>query len=104
MIVLADRPGGSQQDAGTRVVYHTGHDASQTAPEDAVVARSQVPGAAGEVRLVSIEELLAHPDPAWHPLPHNPRFLGVHRLAIAEHTVKSPAHLGRRPSLERSSP
>jgi uncharacterized protein len=67
MIVLGPRPGASLDDHGTRVVYHTG--TSET----------------GEVRLVALEHLLEHPDASWHPRAHNPRFLGVHRLALLVH-------------------
>jgi uncharacterized protein YfaT (DUF1175 family) len=42
------------------------------------------------VRLVSLDELLAHPDPSWHPVPHNPRFLGVHRFELVVHEPRMP--------------
>ena len=48
------------------VVYHTG-----LSPE-----------AGGEVRLLSLNTLAKHPDPSWHPLPHNPHFLGFFRWKI----------------------
>lgn len=69
MIVLGDRVGASHTDPGRRVVYHTG-----AGPEDG-----------GEVRLVGLETLAAHPDPDWHPAPDNPRFLGVFALDLLEH-------------------
>jgi uncharacterized protein YfaT (DUF1175 family) len=49
-----------------RVVYHTG-----LRPHDG-----------GEVRLLSLAALAKHPDPSWHPLPHNPHFLGFFRWKI----------------------
>ena len=33
----------------------------------------------GEIRRVSIEDLLHHPDARWHPVPGNTNFLGVYR-------------------------
>lgn len=51
---------------GGRVVYHTG-------------AR---PGEGGEVRLLTLATLMRHPDPAFHPTPGNPSFLGVYRWQI----------------------
>ncbi|GAA5534197.1 DUF1175 family protein [Deinococcus aluminii] len=51
---------------GGRVVYHTG-----ARPEDG-----------GQVRLVTLATLMRHPDPAFHPTPNNPNFLGVYRWQI----------------------
>jgi hypothetical protein len=68
MILLGARAAATLHDPAARAVYHTGE----------------------EVRLVSLEELLAHPDPSWHPLPHNPRFLGVHRLELLVHEPRAP--------------
>jgi uncharacterized protein YfaT (DUF1175 family) len=68
MILLGRHPGATLHEPARRAVYHTGT----------------------EVRLVSLDELLAHPDPSWHPLPHNPRFLGVHRLELLVHEPRSP--------------
>jgi uncharacterized protein len=48
------------------VVYHTG----------------PIGKAKGEVRRVSIEDLLHHPDARWRPLPENSNFLGVYRWNI----------------------
>lgn len=50
------------------VVYHTG-------PQD---------GAPGEVRKVSLRDLERHPSARWRPVPANPAFVGVFRLAILE--------------------
>jgi uncharacterized protein YfaT (DUF1175 family) len=48
------------------VVYHTG----------------PIGKVKGEVRRVSIEDLLHHPDVRWRPLPENSNFLGVYRWNI----------------------
>jgi uncharacterized protein YfaT (DUF1175 family) len=48
------------------VVYHTG----------------PVRHAKGEVRRVSIEDLVQHPDVRWRPVPENSNFLGVYRWNI----------------------
>ncbi len=48
------------------VVYHTG----------------PIRDARGEVRRVSTEDLLHHPDVRWRPLPENSNFLGVYRWNI----------------------
>lgn len=36
----------------------------------------------GEVRRLTIEELMRHPDPRWRPVQGNANFLGVHRWKI----------------------
>jgi uncharacterized protein YfaT (DUF1175 family) len=48
------------------VVYHTGPDR----------------GAPGEIRRVTLAELLDHPDARWRPISSNPNFLGVYRWNI----------------------
>jgi uncharacterized protein len=48
------------------VVYHTG----------------PVEKTAGEIRRVTLKELLEHPSPRWRPLPGNGNFLGVYRWNI----------------------
>jgi uncharacterized protein len=48
------------------LVYHTGPSGRE----------------AGEVRRVTIAELLQHPQVCWRPLPQNPAFLGVYRWNI----------------------
>ena len=45
------------------VVYHTGP-----------ISRD-----AGEIRRLTLTELLKHPEPRWRPLAGNPHFLGVYR-------------------------
>lgn len=52
------------------VVYNTGEDH----------------GRAGEMRRVTLAELLDHPQPQWRPLPGNPNFLGVYRWNILRGT------------------
>lgn len=71
MIVLGARSGADHQAPGQRVVYHTGGNAND----------------GGEIRLVDLRTLAAHPDPDWHPRADNPRFLGVHRLNLIEHSL-----------------
>ena len=60
--------GPSQIEPGTQdfVVYHTGP----------LGARR------GEIRRVTVEDLLHHPEPRWRPVPGNPAFLGVYRWNI----------------------
>ena len=53
-------------DEASWVVYHTG----------------PIRDARGEVRRVSTEDLLHHPDVRWRPLPENSNFLGVYRWNI----------------------
>jgi len=48
------------------VVYHTG----------------PMNGGKGEIRRLSLAELLHHPDARWHPITSNPNFLGVYRWNI----------------------
>jgi uncharacterized protein YfaT (DUF1175 family) len=48
------------------VVYHTG----------------EIHGQAGELRRMTLTELLDHPQPQWRPVSSNPNFLGVYRWNI----------------------
>ena len=64
MIALGPSAGADHRTVATRVVYHTGTTADGP----------------GRVRLVTIGALARHPEPEWRPEPHNPKFLGVHRL------------------------
>ena len=48
------------------IVYHTGPDGES----------------AGEVRKVRAHDLERHPTPSWRPVPENPVFVGVFRLAF----------------------
>ncbi|UCH24671.1 MAG: DUF1175 family protein [Trueperaceae bacterium] len=50
------------------VVYHTG----------------LTPEQGGEVRLLSLETLVKHPDASWHPVAENPNFLGFYRWKILD--------------------
>jgi uncharacterized protein YfaT (DUF1175 family) len=56
----------SPADSGDVVVYHTG----------------PIGNAPGEMRRVSVAELLQHPSPRWRPVPGNSNFLGVFRWNI----------------------
>ena len=51
---------------GRRVIYHTGPEGDDP----------------GELRRLSLEELLRFPQPEWRPLASNPAFLGVYRWNI----------------------
>lgn len=53
---------------GGMVVYHTG-----ASPQEG-----------GEVRLLSLQTLMKHPDPAFHPVLNNQNFLGVYRWKILQ--------------------
>ena len=55
-----------EKSATRYVVYHTGPDDSGP----------------GEIRRLSLPELLHFPEPEWRPLPSNPAFLGVFRWNI----------------------
>lgn len=69
------------------VVYHTGPDASGPSPARAgrhSVGRHEANP--GQIRLVSIADLLDHPQPQWRPTPANPNFLGVYRWNILRGT------------------
>jgi uncharacterized protein YfaT (DUF1175 family) len=44
-------------------------------------------GIAGELRRVTLAELLDHPQPQWRPIPSNPNFLGVYRWNILRGTL-----------------
>jgi len=56
----------SPADSGDVVVYHTG----------------PIGSAPGEMRRLSVAELLQHPSPRWRPVPGNSNFLGVFRWNI----------------------
>lgn len=53
-----------------QVIYHTGPDH----------------GRPGELRRVTLADLLGHPEPQWRPVPSNPNFLGVYRWDILRGT------------------
>jgi uncharacterized protein YfaT (DUF1175 family) len=61
-------PSQIQPDGKRYVLYHTGPDIDD--------------GGAGEIKRLTIEELLAFPQPEWRPRPSNPSFLGVARWNI----------------------
>jgi uncharacterized protein YfaT (DUF1175 family) len=66
MVITSNDPGASMGAAATLVVYHTGP-----------VGRTP-----GEVRKMTIDDLLHHPDARWRPEPTNPNFMGVYRWNI----------------------
>lgn len=53
-------------DRASFLLYHTGPDGSNP----------------GEIRRVTLDELMRHPDPQWHAIEGNPNFLGVYRWNI----------------------
>ncbi len=57
---------GERAEAGDWIVYHTGPIAKQP----------------GEMRRVTLKDLLNHPSPRWRPVEGNPNFLGVFRWNI----------------------
>lgn len=59
-----------RMDGVAEVVYDTGPDH----------------GRPGELRRVTLAELLNHPEPQWRPVPANPNFLGVYRWNILRGT------------------
>ena len=60
--------GRSQVEPGSEqyVVYHTGPDGNSP----------------GQIKRLSMAELLDYPDPRWRPVASNPAFLGVYRWNI----------------------
>ena len=54
------------QDSQIYVVYHTGPEGTD----------------AGEIRRLTVNQLLQFPDPQWHPIDANPSFLGIFRWNI----------------------
>jgi hypothetical protein len=64
MIYLGESP--IAKDGARYVVYHTGPDGSDP----------------GEIRRLSLPELLRFPEPQWRPIGHNRNFLGVYRWNI----------------------
>jgi hypothetical protein len=44
-------------------------------------------GKAGELRRVTVAELLDHPQAQWRPVEGNPNFLGVYRWNILRGTL-----------------
>ena len=62
------------------VVYHTGPDRGVLG--EPPHGQKPAPGVPGEIRRVTLAELLDHPDPRWRPIAANPNFLGVYRWNI----------------------
>jgi hypothetical protein len=72
---------------GQRSPYHAmiylGRSQLEQRPESFVVYHTGPMGKkVGELRRLSVGELLAHPLPRWRPLRENPAFLGVYRWTI----------------------
>jgi uncharacterized protein YfaT (DUF1175 family) len=61
-------------------VYNTGPD--HAPPQQRRNASNPDHGQPGEMRRVTLTELLDHPEPQWRPVPSNPNFLGVYRWNI----------------------
>ena len=60
---------GARKEDGSRgpwLLYHTGPSGNDP----------------GEIRRISVQEMMRHPDPKWRPVPGNQNFLGVHRWKI----------------------
>jgi len=66
LMVFVGRSAFEPGDGADWIVYHTG-------PEGA---------ARGEMRKVRASDLARHPAPRWRPVPDNPAFVGVFRLAF----------------------
>lgn len=65
-------PSQMQPDGNRYVLYHTGPDGDDP----------------GEIKRLTIEELMHFPQPEWRPLPSNPAFLGVARWNILREGVQ----------------
>jgi len=52
-----------RRDGNLYVLYHTGPDSAGPDP--------------GEIRRLTVQELMRYPQPEWRPVPGNPGFLGV---------------------------
>jgi len=70
-------PSALEPDGDDWLVYHTGPSARAGAG-----AGGMTPTGPGEVRKVRLADLARHPAPRWRPIPSNPAFIGVFRLAI----------------------
>jgi uncharacterized protein YfaT (DUF1175 family) len=73
MVFIGQSQWSDELDAKTAddiVVYHTG----------------PIGSGLGEMRRVTLRDLLGHPSPRWRPLPGNPNFLGVYRWDILRET------------------
>ena len=72
----------AQRDPDHLMVF-VGRSQFETAGDDWVVYHTgPLDGGPGEVRKVRLSTLLQHPSPRWRPMPANPNFVGVYRLAI----------------------
>lgn len=71
-----------EQDSPDHLMVFVGRSAFEQAGRDWIVYHTgPTDTGPGEVRKVRLSDLLRHPAPRWRPLPHNPAFVGVFRLA-----------------------
>ena len=76
-----------RQDTASRMPFHAmiflGRGQIEPGNEQLVVYHTGPNGhAKGEIKRLSVAELLDYPDPRWRPVSSNPAFLGVHRWNI----------------------
>ncbi len=76
-----------RQDSAARMPFHAmiflGHSQVEPGREQFVVYHTGPSGrSTGEIRRLSIAQLLDYPDARWRPVPENPGFLGVYRWNI----------------------
>ena len=76
-----------RQDSAARMPFHAmiflGHSQVGPGSEQFVVYHTGPNGSApGEIKRLSIVELVNYPDPRWRPVASNPAFLGVYRWNI----------------------
>jgi len=69
----------SRETGTTYLLYHTGPEGLPLPIEGQALQPRPNPG---EIRRLTVEELMRHPDPQWHPIQGNPSFLGVYRWNI----------------------
>ncbi len=71
------------QDSPYHAMIYLGRSQLEQRPENFVVYHTGPIGKkAGEIRRITVGELMAHPEPRWRPLRENPVFLGVYRWTI----------------------
>lgn len=74
-------------DAGFHTMIFLGPSQFQPAPERWVVYHTgPLREGLGEIRRVTLDDLLHHPEPRWRPIASNPFFLGVYRWNILRGT------------------
>lgn len=89
--VRAARPGDllyfrqEQAESPAHVMVYVGPSRFDQGPTDWLVYHTGPDGTLpGEVRKVTVADLQRHPSPRWRPVPANPAFIGVFRLAILD--------------------